>query len=162
MSQQLFDPMAEIRKTLQGTGAFQPIDTTNAEAGLNNYVNSLNFTNLPTASNGSFVQPDFWSWDAFTGYMNEDTGQKVNGWAGTAFDTFKDVAGLGLAFANYNRAGRQMRFNEAATKLNANNQAKMLNAQMEGMAKARYALDPTAYESPSEYMKKNAVSGWGG
>lgn len=162
MSQKLFDPMAEIRKTLQGTGAFQPIDTTNAEAGLNNYVNSLNFTNLPTATNDFFTQPDFFSWDAFTGYMNEETGQKVDGWAGNAFDAFKDVAGLGLALANYNRAGRQQKFMENVTKTNLNNQAQTLNTTMEGLAKARSAMDASAYVSPSEYMKKNAVSGWGG
>lgn len=50
-------------------------------------------------------------------------------------------------------------FNKDVTETNLANQAKLTNAQLEDRQRARIASNPNAYQSLSEYMDKNAVSG---
>lgn len=50
-------------------------------------------------------------------------------------------------------------FNKDVTETNLANQAKLTNSQLEDRQRARIASNPNAYQSLSEYMDKNAVSG---
>ena len=50
-------------------------------------------------------------------------------------------------------------FNKGVTETNLANQAKTVNTNLEDRQRARIASNPNAYQSLSEYMNKNAVSG---
>lgn len=50
-------------------------------------------------------------------------------------------------------------FNKGLAQTNLSNQAQTVNTQLEDRQRARIASNPNAYQSLSEYMSKNAVSG---
>jgi hypothetical protein len=79
------------------------------------------------------------------------------GWGGLALGAAQGLGGAYLGMKQYGLAKDQ--FNESKRQFNQNfdTQAKLTDNRLEDRQSARVASNPGAYQSVSEYMKKNGV-----
>lgn len=75
------------------------------------------------------------------------------------FDVLSGAVNAYTGLQQLNLAKDSFNFNKGVTTTNLANQAKTINTQLEDRQRARLASNPNAYQSLSEYMKKNSVSG---
>lgn len=91
--------------------------------------------------------------DRFLG--NPETG--APGWGGLALGAAGGLASSYMGMKQYGMAKKQLGEARRQFDLNYNTQRQVLNTQMTDRQAARHASNPTAYQSPSEYMKENKV-----
>lgn len=120
------------------------------QAGLGDRLTAFNSAQLPLADAGpSLLQ-------SLIGYTKAD-GTKVNGWGGTALGLGNALSSGLMAMKNYGLAKDQLKQQQQQFMMNYDTQRKLTNTYMEDRQRARMASNPGAYESVSDYMKKNGV-----
>jgi hypothetical protein len=85
--------------------------------------------------------------------------QDPNGLGGTLMNAGKLGLSAYLGYKQLGQAEKQLKQNKMEFKSNFNNQAQLLNTQMEDRQAARVASNATGYQSVGSYMDKNKVKG---
>jgi hypothetical protein len=84
-------------------------------------------------------------------------GIKTQGWGGLAMSGAQSLGNLWMGMQQYGLAKDTFNENKRQFGLNYDAQRKSTNSRLEDRQAARVASNPGAYQSISEYMKKNGI-----
>lgn len=86
-------------------------------------------------------------------------GSKVQGWGSLGLGAANGIMNGWLGMQQYGLAKEALNQQKKAFDLNYNAQVKTTNARLNDQQAARYASNPNAYQSPSDYMKQYGIGG---
>lgn len=95
--------------------------------------------------------------NSILGSTNTATGMKTPGWGSLALGTGQALLSGYMGMKQYGLGKKTLEQNKRQFDLNFGAQQKTINSRMEDRQKARVASNPGAYESVSDYMKKNGI-----
>lgn len=139
--------------------------STDGFTGQPDYLKSLQSPDLAgldfTAASGSGDQGIFgnlFGGGALGGFLGKtENGVTTQGWGGMALGAAQGIGNAWMGMKQYGLAKDQLAQSKKQFDLNFGAQRKTTNAALEDRQAARVASNPGAYQSVSEYMKKNGI-----
>lgn len=101
---------------------------------------------------------NWWNTSGVAGKVLPD-GTRTQGWGSMGLSAAQGLMSGWLGMQQYGLAKEALAQQKKAFDLNYASQVKTTNARLNDQATARYASNPHAYQSPSDYMKQYGIGG---